>query len=147
MARQHEHNRGTKVPEIRRGDTVMILAGKDAGKRGVVERVVRRTAARSAGRSLYRRTAPTSGVGVVVEGLNVARRHTKARMSQGSSDRQPKTQQGGILDIPMPVPASRVMLVCPKCEQPGRVSHTTLESGRRIRVCRHCGEPLEVTPS
>jgi large subunit ribosomal protein L24 len=147
MARQHEHNRGTKVPEIRRGDTVMILAGKDAGKRGVVERVVRRTAARSAGRSLYRRTAPTSGVGVVVEGLNVARRHTKARMSQGSSDRQPKTQQGGILDIPMPVPASRVMLVCPKCEQPVRVSHTTLERGRRIRVCRHCGEPLEVTPS
>jgi large subunit ribosomal protein L24 len=147
MPRQHEHRRATKVPEVRKGDTVVVLAGKDAGKRGVVERIVRRTAARSAGRSAYRRTTPTSGVGIVVEGLNIARRHTKPRMSQGQNDRAPKTSQGGILDIAMPLPMSRVMLVCPKCDKPTRVAHATLESGRRVRVCRHCGEAMEVTPS
>ena len=145
--RQHEHRRATKVPEIRTGDTVVILAGKDAGKRGVVDRVVRRTAAPSATRSPYRRTTQSSGVGVVVEGLNIARRHTKPRVSQGQNDRAPRTQQGGILDIPMPVPISRVMLVCPRCAEPTRVAHSVLQSGRRVRVCRHCGEPMEVTAS
>jgi large subunit ribosomal protein L24 len=143
--RVHEHDRRTRVPEIRKGDTVVVIAGKDTGKRGVVERVIRRTASRGALRVPYRRGTPTSGVAVVVEGLNVAKRHTKPRQTSGRTDRMPKIQQGGILDLAMPLDVSKVMLVCPKCDRPTRIGHTTLDDGHRIRVCAHCGEALEVT--
>ena len=133
-----------KVPEIRKGDTVVVLAGKDAGKRGTVDRIVRRTPAPSSARSVYRRGSPKGGTFVVVEGLNIAKRHTKPRQSAGTNDRVPKMQQGGILDIPQPLPISRVMLVCTNCGKPTRIAHATLESGRRVRVCRHCSEQLEV---
>ena len=56
----------------------------------------------------------------------------------------PKIQQGGILDIAQPLPVSKVMLVCPRCERPTRVSTRGLDSGQRVRVCGHCGEQLEV---
>jgi large subunit ribosomal protein L24 len=132
------------VPEIRKGDVVVILAGKDAGKSGTVERVIRRSAAPSAARSVFRRTAPAGGTSVVVEGLNIAKRHTKPRQSAGTTDRVPKMQQGGILDIAQPIPVSKVMLVCTNCGKPTRIAHATLDTGRRVRVCRHCGEQLEV---
>ena len=144
MARQYVHERATKVPEIRRGDTVVVLSGKDAGKRGVVERVVRDTAAPSGTRSSFRRRSGAGGVAVVVEGLNIAKRHTKPRQSSSSTDRMPKIQQGGILDIAQPIPVGKVMIVCTSCGKPTRVGHTTLDNGRRVRVCRHCGEQLEV---
>ena len=133
-----------KVPEIRKGDTVVVLAGKDAGKRGTVERVIRRRAAPSSARSVFRRGSPKGGVSVVVEGLNIAKRHTKPRQSAGANDRVPKVQQGGILEIAQPLPVSRVMLICTSCSKPTRIAHATLETGRRVRVCRHCGEQLEV---
>ena len=138
-----------KVPEIRKGDTVIVLSGKDAGKRGTVGRVVRRTASRGSLRSVFRRGTPSGGVSVVVEGVNIARRHTKPRQSQGRSDRVPKIQQGGILEIAMPMAVSKVMVICPKCDRPARIAHTTLENGARIRVCGHadCGAPLEVKGS
>jgi large subunit ribosomal protein L24 len=145
MARQYQTERTTKVPEIRKGDTIVVLAGKDAGKRGVVDRVIRSTAGPSAGRSGYRRGSSGGGVSLVVDGLNIAKRHTKPRQSSSQTDRMPKIQQGGILDIAQPMPVGKVMLVCPKCEQPTRIGHTTLDNGSRIRVCRHCGEPLETT--
>ncbi len=56
----------------------------------------------------------------------------------------PKMQQGGILEIAQPLPVSRVMLVCPSCSKPTRIAHATLETGRRVRICRHCGQQLEV---
>jgi large subunit ribosomal protein L24 len=144
MAVRTPQARLPKVPEIRTGDTVVVLAGKDAGKRGTVERVIRRAAAPSSARSVYRRGSSAGGVSVVVEGLNIAKRHTKPRQSAGTSDRVPKMQQGGILEIAQPLPVSRVMLVCPNCGKPTRIAHATLETGRRVRVCRHCGEQLEV---
>ena len=134
--------RGTKVPEIRKGDTVVVLAGKDAGKTGKVERVIRREPA-PAGRSMYRRGSSAGGVSVVVEGLNIAKRHTKPRQTSSATDRMPKIQQGGIMDIAQPVPIAKVMLVCSSCGQPTRIGHTTLETGRRVRVCRKCGRQLE----
>lgn len=143
MARQYQTARATKVPEIRKGDTVVVLAGKDAGKRGVVERVVRETASASGSRSAYRRGSGAGGVSVVVDGINIAKRHTKPRQTSSSTDRMPKIQQGGILDIAQPLPVGKVMLVCPKCERPTRIAHQTLDNGRRVRVCRHCGEALE----
>ena len=138
-------DRGTRVPEIRKGDRVVVLSGKDAGKQGVVERVVRREASRGALRSPYRRGTPKAGLTVVVEGINIAKRHTKPSQTSGRTDRMPKIQQGGILDIAMPLDAAKVMLVCPKCGRPTRIGHTVLDDGRRIRVCGHCGQALEVT--
>ena len=136
--------RKPKVPEIRKGDTVIVLAGKDAGKRGTVEQVIRRQAAPSSARSVFRRGSSAGGVSVVVEGLNIAKRHTKPRQSAGTNDRVPKMQQGGILEIAQPLPVSRVMLVCTSCGKPTRIAHATLETGRRVRICRHCGEQVEV---
>ena len=143
MTREVETNRVTKVPEIRKGDTVVVLAGKDAGKRGVVERVIRPTAGPARARSVYRRSAGRSEASVVVEGLNIAKRHTKPHQTQSATDRMPKVQQGGILDIAQPMSVGKVMLVCPKCDRPTRIAHQTLENGRRVRVCRHCGTALE----
>ena len=144
MATRTAQPRSPKVPEIRKGDTVVVLAGKDAGKRGKVETVIRRQAAPSSARSVFRRGSAAGGVSVVVEGLNIAKRHTKPRQSAGTTDRVPKMQQGGILDIAQPIPVSKVMLVCTNCGKPTRIAHATLDTGRRVRVCRHCGEQLEV---
>jgi large subunit ribosomal protein L24 len=144
MAARATAPRAPKVPEIRKGDTVVVLAGKDAGKRGTVERVVRRDPSARGSRSMFRRGSSAGGVSVVVEGLNIAKRHTKPRQRSGATDRMPKIQQGGILEIAQPLPIGRVMVVCGSCDRPTRIGHVTLDNGRRVRVCRHCGEQLEV---
>jgi large subunit ribosomal protein L24 len=141
--RSIEHR--TKVPEIRKGDTVLVLSGKDAGKRGKVERVIRQDPSPSPLRSGYRRVSIRGGVSVVVDGLNIARKHTKPRQrSQGGPGSMPTVDPGGILDRAMPMPVSRVMVVCNHCDRPTRVGHRLLDNGTRVRTCRHCGEPLEV---
>ena len=82
---------------------------------------------------------------MVVDGLNIARKHTKPRQrSRAARARMPTIDPGGILDHAMPLPASRVMVVCGHCDQPTRVAHRELDNGARVRVCGHCGEPLEV---
>lgn len=135
----------TKVPEIRKGDLVVVLSGRDAGKRGKVERVIRSDPSPSPVRSGYRRTSPRGGVQVIVEGLNIARKHTKPRQrSQGGPGSMPTIDPGGVLDHAMPLPASRVMVVCGHCDRPTRIGHRVLDNGSRVRVCKHCGEPLEV---
>jgi large subunit ribosomal protein L24 len=139
--------RVTKVPEIRRGDTVVVLAGKDAGKRGTVERIVRnpqgqKKTERKYG-SAWSAMSPLATTAVVVEGLNIAKRHTKPRQSSNTTDRTPKITQGGILDLAQPLAIGKVMLVCNHCDKPTRIGHKTLDNGRRVRVCRHCGEQLE----
>jgi large subunit ribosomal protein L24 len=136
--------RSPKVPEIRKGDTVVVLSGKDAGKRGTVDRVIRRQPSPRGTRSIFRRGSAAGGVSVVIEGINVAKRHTKAR--QGSTSGVggvPKIEPGGILDINHPVPIGKVMLVCSSCGKPTRIGHRTLDNGRRVRVCKQCGEQLE----
>ena len=143
--RSIEHR--TKVPEIRKGDTVVVLAGKDAGKRGKVTSVIRRDPSPTPVRSGYRRTSVKGGVLVVVEGLNIARKHTKPRQRNTGSTvggGVPAIDPGGILDHAMPVPLNRVMVVCNHCDRPTRVGHRTLDNGRRVRTCGHCGEPIEV---
>jgi large subunit ribosomal protein L24 len=133
------------VPEIRKGDTVLVLAGRDAGKRGKVERVIRRDPSPSPVRSGYRRVSLKGGTYVVVEGLNISRKHTKPRQrTQGGPGSMPTVDPGGILDHAMPLPVERVMVVCSHCDRPTRIAHRTLDNGSRVRVCRHCGEPIEV---
>jgi large subunit ribosomal protein L24 len=146
MARADVHPRATRVPDIRQGDEVVVLSGKEAGKRGTVERVVRNRQgyAKTVGKygANWRKVSPLAGAAVVVEGLNVAKRHTKPRPKQGRSDRQPRIQQGGILDVPQPILVSKVMLICPHCGEATRVKHGVGGDGRSIRVCGNCGEPL-----
>jgi large subunit ribosomal protein L24 len=148
MASHKSPPRITKVPEIRRGDTVVVLVGKDAGKRGVVERVVRNPQGFKKTQAKYgagfAASTPLATASVVVDGINVSRRHTKPRQSAGATDRMPKVQQGGILDLAQPLPIGKVMLVCTHCNRPTRIAHKVLDNGRRVRVCRHCGEQLEV---
>ena len=140
-------NRATKVPEIRRGDTVVVLTGKDAGKRGTVERIVRDPQGLKKTRTKYGNRlatmSPLVTTAVVVEGINIAKRHTKPRQSANTNDRTPKVTQGGILDLAQPLSMSKVMVVCPRCDKPTRIAHRTLDNGRRVRVCRHCGEQME----
>ena len=148
MAAALPRRKVTKVPEIRRGDTVVVLTGKDAGKRGTVERVIRDQQGEKKTRtkygSVWSSMSPLATTSVVVEGINVAKRHTKPRQSTNTNDRVPKVQQGGILDLAQPLSVGKVMLVCNHCGKPTRVAHKTLDNGRRVRVCRHCGEQLEV---
>ena len=148
MAVRQLQRRATKVPEIRRGDTVVVLTGKDAGKRGTVERIVRNQQGAKKTQSKYGSSwstmSPAASTAVVVEGLNIAKRHTKPRQSSNTTDRTPKITQGGILDLAQPLAIGKVMLVCTHCDKPTRIAHKTLDNGTRVRVCRHCGEPLEV---
>ena len=99
---------------IRKGDTVEVLSGKHRGKRGSVMR-----------------SLPKSGK-VVVEGANMAKRHSKPRGA---------TMQGGIIDKDMPLPVSAVAIVCPSCG-PSRIGIRVDEQGRKVRVCRKCGADL-----
>jgi large subunit ribosomal protein L24 len=147
MAASAPRRRITKTPEIRQGDTVVVLRGKDAGKRGVVEKVVRDPQGLKKSRTKYGNRlatmSPLVTTAVVVEGINIAKRHTKPRQSSSTTDRTPKVTQGGILDLAQPMSIGKVMLVCNHCDKPTRIGHRTLDNGRRVRVCRHCGEHLE----
>ena len=131
-----------KVPEIRTGDTVVVMHGKDAGKRGKGERVLRNPIGETKAKSMWKRTA-TRPVSVVISGINIAKRHTKPRQKM-QNDRAPQMQQGGIVDKPMPIDASNVMIVCPRCERVTRVMLQALSTGKSARVCGHCNEQLEV---
>ena len=131
-----------KVPEIRTGDTVVVMHGKDAGKRGKVERVLRNPSGEKPTKAGWKRVA-TRPVSVVISGINIAKRHTKPRQKM-QNDRAPQMQQGGIVDKPMPVDVSNVMIVCPRCERVTRVKHMALSTGKSARVCGHCNEQLEV---
>lgn len=115
--------RGTKVPEIRKGDEVLLLTGKDAGKRGTVDRM-----------------EPPDRV--VVEGFNIAKRHTKPSRQQRAGDRMPRVQQGGIMEIARPVHLSNVMLVCPSCHNPTRIKHNITAAGVSVRACSRCNETV-----
>ena len=140
-----KQGRSPKVPEIRKGDTIVVLAGKDAGKRGTVDRVIRREPSPGGTRSIFRRGSSAGGVSVAVEGINISKRHTKPR--QGSTSGiggVPRIEPGGILEVALPMPVAKVMVVCGSCDKPTRIAHATLDNGRRVRVCRHCGQQLEV---
>ena len=109
---------------VKSKDTVIVISGKDKGKKGKVS---------AAFPKLNR---------VTVEGVNVVTKHQKARNQM---------QPGGIIHKEMPIDASNVMLVCPKCGKPARVSHkvtqTADENGKMprkmIRVCKKCGAEID----
>src|SRR4051794_19116865 len=148
MARVQPAPRAMRVPDIRRGDQVLVLTGREAGKKGTVEHVVRRTQSFKKTIAKYgatwRKVSPLADVAVIVEGLNIAKVHTKPRQKQGRNERQPRIQQGGILEVAQPILASKVMVICPHCNQPTRVKHGLAGDGRSVRLCTNCGETLNV---
>ena len=100
---------------IKKDDTVVVLSGKDKGKQGKVIAV------------------DPKGGKVMVEGINVAKRHVKPR-KQG--------QQGGIIKQETPIYVCKVMRVCPKCNKPTREAHKILADGKKVRVCKKCGAEI-----
>lgn len=100
--------------KIRIGDTVKIVAGKDAGKSGKVEKVFSKEAK------------------LVVENINQFKRHLKARS---------QTQPAEIVTITKPLPIANVALICPKCKKSTRIGFI-IEKDTKIRICRKCGGKL-----
>jgi large subunit ribosomal protein L24 len=120
--------RATKALKIRKGDTVEVIAGKDKGRRGIVERVDR------------------DRQRVVVEGVAVAKRHTKVRPPANASQaaRQPQPQ-GGVIEKPAAIHVSNVALVSPASGKPTRVGFRLAEDGRKVRVSRRDDVDLDET--
>ena len=104
-----------KNMSIRKDDIVIVLSGKDKGKKGKVLTVM-----------------PKDGK-VIVEKVNVISRHQKPR-KQG--------EEGGIIKREAPIYACKVMRVCPKCDKPTRPAPKTLADGKKVRVCKKCGAEI-----
>jgi len=106
---------------IKKGDTVLIIAGKDRGKQGIVSRALPQVNK------------------VIVEGLNIAKKHIRP---------QGQTRQGGIIEKAMPLQVSNTMLICTECGKPTRVAHDRRPMGtdqkvRSVRVCKKCQKVIE----
>jgi large subunit ribosomal protein L24 len=97
---------------IKKNDSVVVITGKDRGKRGRVLKVV----------------AATNRV--VVEGVNIIKRHTKPNPQ--------RNVKGGLVEREAALHASNVQLVCPECAKPTRLGSKILGDGRKVRVCRKC---------
>ncbi len=101
--------------KLKKGDHVRVIAGKDVGKEGPITRVI------------------TDTDRVIVDGVNVAKRHQRA---------QGQTMQGGIIDKDMPIHVSNVAIVCQGCDKPTRIGYRFEDDGTKVRVCRKCGKDL-----
>jgi large subunit ribosomal protein L24 len=101
--------------KIKKEDTVLVIVGKDKGKKGKVRKIM-----------------PKGNV-AVIEGVNVIKRHMKPRS---------QARQAGIIEREAPVQVSNVMLICPKCGKPVRIQSKILEDGKRVRVCGKCDEVI-----
>lgn len=101
--------------KIRKGDRVQVLAGKDRGREGVVVMAI-----------------PERNK-VVVEGINIAKRHTKPRSAE---------EPGGIVDKPMPLDVSNVAVISPADGKPTRVGYKVDADGKKARVCRRSGQEI-----
>ncbi|MGI6413624.1 MAG: 50S ribosomal protein L24 [Syntrophomonadaceae bacterium] len=99
--------------QVKKGDIVVVITGKDAGKKGKVLKVI-----------------PSQNK-VVVEGVNQVKKHQKPSKS---------VPQGGILNVENPLNASNIMLVCGKCNKATRVANKILNNQEKVRTCKHCGE-------
>ncbi len=101
---------------IRKNDTVLVITGKDRGKKGKV------------------RFAYPKDERLMVEGINMVKRHTRARG---------QVRQAGIIEREAPIRMSNVMLLCNKCGRPTRVGCRFLQDGRKVRACRVCHEVID----
>lgn len=106
-----------KNVHVKAGDRVIVLAGKDKGKIGNIKKLIVKNSK------------------VVVDGVNLMTKAQKPNPMAGI--------QGGLVKIEAPLDSSNVMVVCPSCEKPTRIKHEVVE-GKKVRVCKKCGEKLDV---
>jgi len=104
---------------IKKGDTVEVISGDDLRVRGTVQRVL-----------------PGENR-VVVSGINTVKKHQRP-MRAGRAQVQP-----GVIEFEAPIHISNVALVCPRCGQRTRVGFARQDDGRKVRVCKQCGEPVD----
>jgi len=102
---------------VKKGDTVLVLSGKDKGKKGKVLGVF-----------------PKDGM-VLVEGVNMSTKHKKPRG---------RYQEGGIIHQESPINSSKVMLICERCKSPTKVGKKIFENGQKARVCKKCNEIIDI---
>ncbi|HXV82173.1 MAG TPA: 50S ribosomal protein L24 [Candidatus Binatia bacterium] len=102
--------------QIRKNDSVMVISGRERGKTGKVLRVLSKKDA------------------ILVERVNMVKRHSRPRGPQ---------QPGGIVEKEAPIRVSNIMLMCDKCNAPVRVGRRVLADGKKVRICKRCGESLE----
>ncbi len=102
--------------QIRKNDNVLVVSGKEKGKKG---RVI----------AVYPRTNK-----LLIEKLNMIKRHTRPNQ---------QLRQGGIVEKESPISASNVRLICSKCEKPTSISRQEQGEGPRVRVCRECNATIE----
>jgi large subunit ribosomal protein L24 len=106
-----------KSLHVKNGDRVIVTAGKDKGKIGNIKKVV------------------PSESKVYVEGANMVTKAQKPNAMAGI--------QGGLIKVEAALDVSNVMVVCPSCEKPTRIKHE-IKDGKKVRVCKKCGEQLDV---
>lgn len=102
--------------KIRKNDTVLVVSGKDRGKKGKV------------------RYAYPKKERVLIEGVNFIKRHTRAMR---------QVRQAGIIEREAAIHVSNVMLLCSKCNHPTRIGFRFLDDGRKVRICRVCNEVID----
>jgi len=105
----------TKV-HVKKGDTVVVISGKDKGKKGKIIKVIPKEQK------------------AIVEGVNMATKHRKPSA---------KVPQGGIIHQEIPIYTSKLMIVCGKCGKATRIGHKILSDGSKVRTCKKCGEVLD----
>jgi large subunit ribosomal protein L24 len=106
-----------KKVHVKQGDTVLVLSGKDKGKKGKVLKV-----------------NPDDQM-VIVEGINMSTKHRKPRS---------RFQQGGIIHQESAVNSSKLMLVCARCGEPTKIGKDVLENGQKARICKKCNEVIDI---
>jgi len=109
--------KNTSKLNVKTGDSVMVISGKDKGKIGNVKKSI-----------------PTKNK-VVVEGVNIVTKAVKANPMAGV--------QGGLIKLEAAINSSKVMIYCPKCEKPTRIRREILEDKSKVRVCKKCGEQID----
>lgn len=102
--------------KLRKNDNVMIIAGKERGATGKILKVL------------------SEKDRAIIERLNLVKRHTKPRGPQ---------QPGGILEKEASIHVSNLMLMCDRCNAPIRYGHKVLGDGKKVRICRRCGETID----
>ncbi len=107
--------------DIKKGDEVLVLAGKDASYKGHQKR----------GKVIG--ALPREGR-LLVEGVNIIKRAVR---------RDRRVRQGGIIQSPGHIDRSNVMLICPQCDKPTRLGHRVNDQGRHVRVCKKCGKDID----
>ena len=105
--------------KLKKNDQVLVILGKAHGKRGTIEKVM-----------------PKNNL-LIISGINLAKHHLKPSR---------KNPRGGIMEKPLPIDASNVIIICPRCSQPTRIGYKLTEgkgSKRKIRICKKCKESLD----